>query len=656
MFSKALSLVFLLQHILVCKTDTASISNNGKLLSIKLESGKLQLTASDAAGQKLSGEIGLRINDELNPCDGVINCFEVGDSRLHINTHINNAFTLFWTSNNTQSIFEDCFNLENYHWYGGPERFQQDWPIEKLQLTDFANVMQVDQLGAVAEPYWLNSAGAYIFVNEKVPLFINQNTEVTKNKVCFSAKLAKPYSLNRKRVILHYTIGLLEHAKEAHLHAVQHFLGKPTGHPNYKMIERPIWSTWARYKKDVNDAIVREFAKEIADNDYSDGQIEIDDDWEVSKTTWFNISTVTIFQDCYGALTFRDSKFSGINETVTYIKSLNFRVTLWVHPFINLDCKKYLETARKYGFLVKDLNGNDLTQWWNSGSKEATYLDFSNTEVQEWFIDKMKTLQHKHGIDSFKFDAGETTWGPEMPQIFGDVENIPNSLSVDYVRTCAKLGDLIEVRTGWRTQDLPVFLRMLDKDSNWGNSNGLYTLITTLLQMNINGYTMVLPDMVGGNGYQGAPDAELFIRWLQVNVFMPTIQFSYVPWDFQNTDFNVSEISRKYVDLHQKYSPYILKQMKNSIEKGHPVNAPIWWIAPNDETALASDTEFLLGEHLLVAPVITQGATSRTVYLPRGTWVDGNLGTVYAGPVELNYYAPIDTLPYFVIEDSDADI
>lgn len=41
--------------------------------------------------------------------------------------------------------------------------------------------------------------------------------------------------------------------------------------------------------------------------------------------------------------------------------------------------------------------------------------------------------------------------------------------------------------------------------------------------------------MVGGNGYYGAPDSELFIRWLQANTFMPSIQFSYVPWDFENT-------------------------------------------------------------------------------------------------------------------------
>lgn len=124
-------------------------------------------------------------------------------------------------------------------------------------------------------------------------------------------------------------------------------------------------------------------------------------------------------------------------------------------------------------------------------------------------MDRLRLLQEQHGIDNFKFDAGETSWAPQVPVLSGDPEEAPNQLTADYVRTCAIFGDLIEVRSGFRyrkyiafyfvaikqfntfrTQDLPVFVRMIDKDSTWGVNNGLYTLVTTLLQMNLNGYTM----------------------------------------------------------------------------------------------------------------------------------------------------------------------
>ncbi|KAF2905132.1 hypothetical protein ILUMI_01040 [Ignelater luminosus] len=631
--------------ILECCSQSITVQNNGLSLSITPGPTNLNLSLQQGNSKKLSGVIGRNLQNSSNyqPCQDVPNCleFENGTIRLHVMTDIDHGFTIYWITEDVSKVLEDCFELSDLNWYGGPERFEQAWPLQKLNLTNFANVLQEDQWGAIVEPYWLNSAGAYIFVNEKVPLFVNQNSlSSTRNKVCFSANVADPYP-PRNKVVLHYTVASQPDARKAHLHAVKHFLGKPTGHPNYKILERPIWSTWARYKRDVNDSAVLAFAKDIVDNGYPDGQFEIDDHWE----------------ECYGALTFNLSRFGDINNTVAKIKSMNFRVTLWTHPFVNTDCVKYREIGRRYGYFAKNSEGNDLTKWWNSKGNDAHYLDFSKAEVRLWFTERLRSIQEKHGIDSFKFDAGETSWAPQVPVLNGDVDGLPNTLGADYARTCAAFGDLVEVRTGWRTQDLPVFVRMIDKDSTWGLLNGLYTLITTLLQMNLNGYTLVLPNMVGGNGYYGTPSAELFVRWLQANTFMPSIQFSYVPWDYDNEklNFDVKAISKKFVNLHQKIAPYIEKTMRDSVEKGHPVNSPIWWVSPNDIQAQGEDTEFLLGEDILVAPVVQEGATNRTVYLPKGRWVDGNSGVIHNGPRSLvNYSAPIEVLPYFIREGSEA--
>lgn len=74
---------------------------------------------------------------------------------------------------------------------------------------------------------------------------------------------------------------------------------------------------------------------------------------------------------------------------------------------------------------------------------------------------------------------------------------------------------------------------MWDKDSRWGYDNGLKSMIPSLLQFSIAGYPFVLPDMIGGNAYAGEiPSKELYIRWMQANIFMPAVQFSLVPWKF----------------------------------------------------------------------------------------------------------------------------
>lgn len=57
----------------------------------------------------------------------------------------------------------------------------------------------------------------------------------------------------------------------------------------------------------------------------------------------------------------------------------------------------------------------------------------------------------------------------------------------------------------------------------------------------------------------------------------------------------------------------------------------------------------MMGDTILVAPVLDMGATQRNVYLPTGRWSDGNNGTVYVGPrMILSYPAALDILPYFI--------
>ena len=59
--------------------------------------------------------------------------------------------------------------------------------------------------------------------------------------------------------------------------------------------------------------------------------------------------------------------------------------------------------------------------------------------------------------------------------------------------------------------------------------------------------------------------------------------------------------------------------------------------------------EYLLGNNILVAPVLDVGATSREIYLPIGQWTDGNTGMTYEGPIWLHdYSADLYTLPYFI--------
>ena len=234
----------------------------------------------------------------------------------------------------------------------------------------------------------------------------------------------------------------------------------------------------------------------------------------------------------------------------------------------------------------------------------------------------------------------------------------------------ARLGGMIEVRTGFQTQDLPIFVRMLDKDSNWGFDNGLKSVLTTSLVMSILGYPFVLPDMIGGNAYGLTgndsdtfnanlsatvyPEFELFVRWAQLTAFMPSMQFSIPPWHYtgkENVTADVDKICKAMVDLHEfEVSPTIIKFAEEATKTGEPIIRPMWWIDSSDTQNLIIDDQFIVGDKFLVAPVLNKGAVKRDIYIPTGSWIDGNDGeTLHTGPKWIrDYNAPIDVIPYFM--------
>lgn len=246
-------------------------------------------------------------------------------------------FTLLKVSRvlKADQVVSDCFELGTgyVNWFGGPQQKKQYWPVEKLRLENYSYLTkELDSVG-LAERYWLHSKGAFIYVDDTAPLFLDQN--VKGNTICFKVQNTLPYNTRREQFEFVYYLGFAKDAKKAQYQAIEWFLHKPTALVDRRMVEHPIWSTWARYKRDINETTVNEFADEILTNGFNNSQFEIDDDWEV----------------CYGALTFRESKFPNIKGLVDGLKAKGFRVTLWIHPFINKGCEPWYTEAKNNRYI-----------------------------------------------------------------------------------------------------------------------------------------------------------------------------------------------------------------------------------------------------------------------------------------------------------------
>ena len=168
------------------------------------------------------------------------------------------------------------------------------------------------------------------------------------------------------------------------------------------------------------------------------------------------------------------------------------------------------------------------------------------------------------------------------------------------------------------------------------------------------GYPFISADMIGGNFFpnktDGAveiPDRELYVRWLELSAFMPSMQFSIPPWLY---DKEVVEIAQKFTELHESLvAPLLLELAGEVTDTGDPIIRPIWWISPRDEATHRIDSQFLIGDTLMVAPVLEMGKQERDVYLPAGKWRSYKGELFEKTPVLLtDYPVDLDEVAYFL--------
>ena len=170
--------------------------------------------------------------------------------------------------------------------------------------------------------------------------------------------------------------------------------------------------------------------------------------------------------------------------------------------------------------------------------------------------------------------------------------------------------------------------------------------------------------------------AELFVRWFQFGAFCPLFRAHgrtwklRLPWGWNTGDpgpveirnYNgaaipepnelhnnkVEPICRKYLELRYRMLPYIYAAVRECTQTGMPVMRALWLHYPDDPTAVACPDQFLWGRDILVVPVAEKEATTRTVYLPRGTWYDFWTGEKSEGGRQIERRVDLETMPLYV--------
>jgi alpha-glucosidase (family GH31 glycosyl hydrolase) len=174
-------------------------------------------------------------------------------------------------------------------------------------------------------------------------------------------------------------------------------------------------------------------------------------------------------------------------------------------------------------------------------------------------------------------------------------------------------------------------------------------------------------------GFYGTSDytGELFVRWFQFAAFCPLFRSHgrnwhlHTPWGWDGGDGGPNEtanfvpdpnelrnklvepICRQYLELRMRMMPYIYTALKDTTETGLPMMRAMWLHHPDDPDAVKRGDQFYWGRDLLVAPVIEKGATTRKLYLPKGTWIDWWSELAIDGGREIECLVDLSTTPLY---------
>ena len=502
--------------------------------------------------------------------------------------------------------------MPNEFWWGGAITYGNKMPLGK---ENFSVNLNGDASQNQAVPLLISNEGRWLWSNEPFRYSFRNDSLVIDE--------------THSKILVDKNGSSL---REAYQYTSKQFFPPSGKWPDSLLITAPQYNLWIELMYNPNQQDVLSYAEKVLANNFPAGVLMIDDNWSTY----------------YGEFEFNKEKFPDAKKLMDQLHAKGFKTMLWICPFISPDSEAFRELAAKK-LLLLDNEGNQsltwdkakkplLIEWWNGFS---ACLDLTNPAAQQWLKTKLGTLQKNYGVDGFKLDAGDAYFYDD-PKLISHKKVSPN----EQCEAWANIGlafPLNEYRAMWKMGGEPLVQRLADKDHSWA---ALQLLIPNTIAQQLAGYTFTCPDMIGGGQFTSflpgkMIDQKLIVRSAQVHSLMPMMQFSVAPWRILDSVHFAAV--KKSVEIRQQYLPQLMPVMRTAVQTGEPALRPLEYNFPHQGFIEIKD-QFMLGENLMIAPVVTNGDTRQVVF-PKGKWKYKN--RIFKGPLKKMFRVSLDELLIF---------
>lgn len=330
-------------------------------------------------------------------------------------------------------------------------------------------------------------------------------------------------------------------------------------------------------------------------------------------------------------LTWDERTFPDPAAMLRRLKDRGLRICVWINPYIAQRSPLFKEGAR-HGYLLKKPNGDVWqTDQWQPG---MGIVDFTNPAATDWFGTHLSRLVEM-GVDCFKTDFGERIPtdvayfdGSDPVKMHNFYPYLYNRAVFDVLKAARPDGDatLFARSATAGCQQFPV---------HWGGDcySSFESMAESLrggLSLCLSGFGFWSHDI---GGFEGTPAVEVYKRWVAFGLLSSHSRLhgssSYrVPWVY---DTEAEDVLRHFTKLKCRLMPYVYAKAVEAAATGVPVMRAMMLEFPGDPASDHLDRQYMLGDALLVAPVLSADGQV-DYYVPAGTWTRFATGELVSGP------------------------
>ena len=332
-------------------------------------------------------------------------------------------------------------------------------------------------------------------------------------------------------------------------------------------------------------------------------------------TGWFGVDWQCDYE-------FAKDRFKDPKGMLDQMKRDGFHTCLWQLPYFTPKNRFFREIVDG-GMAVRNAAG--------SLPYEDAVLDFTNPKTVSWYQSKIEGLM-KLGVATIKCDFGEAAPydGFYHNGRGGLYEH--NLYPVRYNKALwEQVGrshpgeGVIWARSAWAGSQRYAL--------HWGGdaattNTGMLGDLRGGISFGLSGFSFWSHDM---GGFVTASPEDIYRRWLPFGFLSShTRAHGAPPTEPWLISESFTKAFRQAAEMKYRLMPYVYAQAKDCTERGLPMVRALLVEFPDDPGAWLVEDQYMFGSQILVAPLLESG-DSRTVYLPRGKWIDYQSGKVYEG-------------------------